>query len=617
MLFMIRVLLIMLLTFTLSKSGYAQVRKAPKPNIIYILADDAGYGDFGCYGQKEILTPNVDNMASEGMMFTNHYAGAPVCAPSRCSLLTGMHTGHSYVRGNIEKLPEGQLPLKEGIPTIADMLKTQGYSCAVIGKWGLGGPGTAGIPSKHGFDYFYGYLCQRQAHDYYPQYLWKNEEKIKLDGKEYSHDLFTKEALQFIESHLKVPFFLYLAYTIPHANLQVPDLGLYKDKDWPINKKRYAAMISRMDNDIGTILRTLKELGIANNTIVMFSSDNGPHAEGGYDPGYFHSSGPFRGKKRDVYEGGIRVPMIAWWPGTIPSATVSNHVSAFWDIMPTLAEIAGCDIPVGIDGISMYNELLGNFSKQQKHDYLYWEFHEQGGKQALLKGTWKAVHLNVRLFPDRDGELYNLHNDPYETHDVAKEYPQVASDMSAMMKQVRTESDVFPLVGRMVYGFGLFNAWLVSIVYAALSFLLFIFARPANRKEMIAVYSTHGKKGWAMVSIRALTVCLLFGISVVSPLWFGTAWMDTGLIVSIAGVAGFAVSYGYRVFRKTNTPPVHGPFRISKMADSIFSCIFWLGVAIISVSWLMLLFVIVFGITACYTHRLREDYYVKKYAGMA
>ena len=227
------------------------------------------------------------------------------------------------------------------------------------------------------------------------------------------------------------------------------------------------------------------------------------------------------------------------------------------------------------------------------------------------------MHLNVRLFPDRDGELYNLRNDPYETHDVAKEYPQVASDMSAMMKQVRTESDVFPLVGKMAYSFGLFNAWLVSIVYAALSFLLFIFARPANRNEMIAVYSSLGKKGCVMVSIRALTVCLLFGISVVSPLWFGTAWMDAGLIVSIVGVAGFAISYGYRVFRNPDKPPVHVPFRISKMIDSIFSCIFWLGVAIVSVSWLTLLFCIVFGITACYSHRLREDYYVKKYAGMA
>ncbi len=610
---MIRLLIITILTFTLSKPGIPQVRKPSKPNIIYIMADDAGYGDFGCYGQRQISTPNIDKMAQEGMLFTQHYAGAPVCAPSRCSLLTGIHTGHSYIRGNRERLPEGQMALKKGIPTIADILATKNYTSAVIGKWGLGGPETEGVPSEHGFDHFFGYLCQREAHEYYPDHVWRNANKVQLDGKKYIHDLFTSEALKYIDSHREKPFFLYLAYTIPHAKLQVPDLGEYAERDWPLNKKKYAAMISRLDRDVGSILEKLKTSGLSKKTIIIFTSDNGPHSEGGYNPDYFNSNGPLRGIKRDLYEGGIRVPMIAWWPGKIPADTISSHVSAFWDIMPTLAEITGAALPKKIDGMSMLSELLGKSSTQKDHEYLYWEFHEQGGKQALRKNDWKAIRLNVRLFPNAEPQLYNLGKDPGETTDLADEYPEMTAEIKKLMTSARTESEEFPLIGKMVYAFGLFNSWLMAAVYGIVSVLLFMGARKGNRSDLLSVYITGGKKAKLILLLRSLSVISLFAITLISPLWFGTVWMDIGIVVSIVGLIGFTLSYGSRVFRNPDSPPVNGVFRINKMADTIFSCIFWTGVAIVSVSWILILFTFLFYVAAKLSSKIKTDYYLIKH----
>jgi arylsulfatase A-like enzyme len=451
-------------------SGIADKR----PNIIFILADDLGYGDVGCFGQKIIQTPNIDRMAAEGMRFTDHYAGSTVCAPSRCALTTGLHTGHCYVRGN-KSVGQGELPLPVGTATVAKMLKQAGYTTGLVGKWGLGGPGSTGVPNNQGFDYFFGYLSQVRAHNYYPAFLWRNKKKVKLDNEvvmaekgyskaigsastkcvQYSHDLFTEEALRFIERNKDKPFFLYLAYTIPHANnearilnrhgMEVPDYGIYRDKDWPEPQKGHAAMITRMDRDIGSLITRLKALGLDENTFVMFSSDNGPHKEGGADPNFFQSSGPLRGCKRDLYEGGIRVPMIARWPGKISAGSLSDHVSAFWDFLPTCCELAGIESPKGIDGISMVVTLLGQLAWQKQHEFLYWEFHEQGKKQAVRMGDWKGVRLNVAKDPDWPIELYNLKTDIGEKHNVANEHPEIVAKIEGYMKSARTPSENWPL----------------------------------------------------------------------------------------------------------------------------------------------------------------------------
>jgi len=440
-----------------------------KPNIIYILADDMGYGDLGCYGQKEIKTPTIDKIAAEGIRFTRHYSGSTVCAPSRCVLMTGMHTGHAKIRGN-----SPTVELDQSDTTIATLLKTAGYKTAAIGKWGLGEELSMGRPSKQGIDYFFGYLNQIEAHNYYIDSLFRNDQKIGIgnevticqkgyaagvgsatkDRKVYVPDLFIDEALQFIESNAKSPFFLYFATTFPHANnefevvnnehgMEIPDYGIYADKPWPNAQKGLAAMITRLDSDVAKIRAKLVELGIDKNTIIMFTSDNGPHAEANNDPKFFNSSGGLRGTKRDMYEGGVRVPMIACWPGTIKPNQVSSHISAFWDVMPTLTDIAGVKAPQKIDGISFVPTLLGK--KQKAHDNLYWEFNEQGGKQAVLKGYWKLVKLDLFKPEKTRIELYNLETDPSEQNDIAKDHPDIVAELTAILVSEHTDDANFPI----------------------------------------------------------------------------------------------------------------------------------------------------------------------------
>ena len=441
---------------------------ADRPNIIFILADDLGYGDLGCYGQKTIQTPNIDRMADEGMRFTDHYAGSTVCAPSRCCLMTGLHSGHAWVRGN------ARVPLRPSDVTVAELLKQAGYTTGIIGKWGLGEPETTGIPNRQGFDYWFGYLNQQHAHNYYPEYLWRNEEQFKLKNEvnhviggrdrtpggvatkrvEYSHDLFAADAMRFVERNKDQPFFLYLALTIPHANneagnkgMEVPSFEPYADKDWPEPQKGHAAMITRMDGDIGRLMTRLKTLGLDEKTLVMFSSDNGPHKEGGGDPAFFNSSGLLRGYKRALYEGGIRVPMIARWPGKIEAGSVSNHISAFWDFLPTCCELVGTKAPDGIDGLSMVPTLQGRSTQQKEHEFLYWEFHEQGNKQAVRMGRWKGVRLDVAKKPDGPIELYDLQNDISETNNIANRYPEIVAKIEGYMKTARTPAEHFPWPG--------------------------------------------------------------------------------------------------------------------------------------------------------------------------
>lgn len=414
------------------------------PNIIFIMADDMGYGDLGCYGQKRIRTPQIDRLAEEGTRFTQYYAGSTVCAPSRSCLMTGQHTGHTTVRGNMSRAGQ-RVPLRDEDITVAEVLHTAGYATGVIGKWGLGEPDTVGIPNRQGFDFWFGYLNQRHAHNYYPDYLWRNQERYPLEGnrdgkqEQYSHDLFTREALAFIERNQDRPFFLYMAYTIPHAMMQVPDLGPYAKKDWPEAEKARAAMITRLDGDVGRLMALLRELKLDENTLVIFTSDNGPHSEGGSKAEFFDSNGPLRGIKRDLYEGGIRAPMIARWPAKIPAGRESDQVWASWDVLPTLAEVAGAKPPEKIDGISMFNALVGK--PQRDHEYLYWEFHENGMSQAVRMGPWKAIRKHS---PDAPIELYHLERDLGEKNNLADQEPRIVARMAQIMKEARTESKHWP-----------------------------------------------------------------------------------------------------------------------------------------------------------------------------
>ena len=454
-----------------------------KPNIIYILADDLGYGELGSYGQQLIATPNLDKMAAQGLRFTDHYAGATVCAPSRCVLMTGKHTGQCFMRGNYHDKGTGYtLAMPAGEPSLPRLLKGAGYRTACVGKWGLGPPNSASDPNTFGFDFFYGFIDQRHAHNHYPDYLWRNGKKeltgnrmtdasrrgplgagVAIERKAYANDLFFEESQKWITNQAQrdEPFFLYLALTVPHANnearglreqvpepyreqrgQEVPDFGPYADKDWTGPNKGQAAMITRFDAQIGELVKQLQTLGVADNTLIIFTSDNGPHAEGGNSPAFFDANGPLRGIKRDLYEGGIRVPMIAYWPSKIHPA-VTAHISSFEDVLPTFADLAGVDAPAQIAGISFAPTLMRQ-GNQPKHDYLYWAFYEQKGKQAVRLGKWKGVRLKVQKNKDAPIELYDLSNDLGEQNNIAKDHPGIVAQIKTMMEQAQVPSSLEP-----------------------------------------------------------------------------------------------------------------------------------------------------------------------------
>ncbi|WP_145058978.1 arylsulfatase [Adhaeretor mobilis] len=457
----------MLLIFALISNASGDER----PNIIYILADDLGYGDLSCQGQEKFTTPNIDALAATGMRFTQHYSGSTVCAPSRCALLTGKHTGHCVVRGNAEVKPEGQQPMPADTLTLGHLLQTAGYKTGIFGKWGLGAPGSASEPLLMGFDRFYGYNCQRLAHHYYPYFLWNDRQReilwgnFGLEEQAYAPDLIQEQTLKFLEDNQKQPFFCYYAMIQPHAEMFAPEEYMvkyrgkflpesaYKGTDGGPNYRKggygsqpeshaaFAAMVSVMDDDIGELIAKLEELGIADNTLVIFSSDNGPHQEGGHDPDYFNSNGLGRGHKRDLYEGGIHVPMIANWAGKIEAASETAHLSAFWDVLPTIADLVGVAPPHDCDGVSFLPTLLGK-EGQTASEYLYWEFHERKGREAIRWGDWKGVRYNVDQDPNSRLELYNLRNDPSENSNIATGYPEVVEKLDRFIQEAHSESPV-------------------------------------------------------------------------------------------------------------------------------------------------------------------------------
>jgi arylsulfatase A-like enzyme len=417
--------------------GYVRSEEVRKPNVVYILCDDLGYGEVGYNGQKMIQTPELDGLAAQGMRFTAHYCGSSVCAPSRCALITGKHPGHGYIRANSPGYPDGQTPIPADSETLGKLMKRAGYTTACIGKWGLGSPWNSGNPNQQGFDLFFGYCDQRKAHEYYPDFLWRNDKKIQLDGKQYSHDLMTEEAFKFVRENKDRPFFLYLAYTIPHTKYQVPDLGQYRDKDWPENMKIHAAMTSRMDRDVGRLNRLLEELGLAEDTLLMFNSDNGAHGQHGSEK-FFNTSGDLRGVKRSMYEGGVRSPMFAYWPKTIAAGTVSEHISASWDMLPTFAELTGEPFHGETDGLSMLPTLLGKPAQQKKHKYLYWELYERTPNQGVRMGKWKGVVSDRRK--GQHIELYDLSADEGEQQDLADEFPEVVERIRNAMNAAHEPS---------------------------------------------------------------------------------------------------------------------------------------------------------------------------------
>lgn len=429
---------------------------AAKPNIILILADDLGYGDLGCYGQSAIQTPNLDRLAQDGMRFTDFYAGSTVCAPSRCVLMTGLHTGHCFIRGN------GRVDLRPEDVTVAEVLKGAGYATAIFGKWGLGHEGSLGVPTRQGFDRFFGFLDQAHAHNYYPSFLIDDERRLPLrnivpeegsrgqgqasEKLDYAPDLIFERAMQWLRGvDGSKPFFLYLPYTIPHANneagregMEVPELSIYADRDWPEPQKGHAAMITRMDAEIGRLLELLEELGRAQDTLVLFTSDNGPHREGGNDPGFHDSNGPLRGIKRSLHDGGIRVPLIARWPGHVAAGSVSDRVGSFADLLPTAAELAGVDAGEGLDGLSLLSTLTGR--EAPGPDHLYWEFYEGQGAQAVRFGRWKAIRK-----PMFSGQiqLYDLARDLGEEHDLAADNPDEVQRARELMESEHVPSPLW------------------------------------------------------------------------------------------------------------------------------------------------------------------------------
>ncbi len=501
---MTKIFLFFLLSISILFSCTQEKTSTNSPNIIYILADDLGYGDLGVYGQQKIETPNIDALAESGMRFTQHYSGSPVCAPARYMLMTGQHPGHAHIRGNDEwrergevwnyeaavnnPALEGQRPIPDSTITLAEVLKSAGYTTGIVGKWGLGAPETEGIPNRQGFDFFYGYNCQRQAHNLYPPFLWKNETKEWLQNdvitpgtnlapeadtldeisytifkqRDYGPAFLQKEALNFIETNKDSSFFLYYASPIPHLPLQAPEelvqyyVNKFGDENpyiggrgyFPCRYPRatYAAMITYLDQQVGELVDKLKSLGIFENTLIIFTSDNGPtYNVGGFDPLYFNSSGIFENgygwTKGFTHEGGIRVPMIASWPGAIKAGSETDHISAFWDVLPTLAELTETSAPSSIDGLSFLPTLLDNQNEQEQHDHLYWEFPAYGGQQAVRMGNWKAIRKNIQKDSLRI-ELYNLQSDPKEQNDVADQNPEIMAQMKVIMGKEHTPATI-------------------------------------------------------------------------------------------------------------------------------------------------------------------------------
>ncbi|MCH2181678.1 MAG: arylsulfatase [Mariniblastus sp.] len=448
------------------------------PNVVLILADDLGYGELGSYGQQWIQTPHLDRIASEGVKFSQFYSGQAVCAPSRCSLLTGMHQGHAEIRNNGNPAARktmgaddplffpGQNPISEQAVTIAEILKKRGYRTAAIGKWGLGYEGSSGDPNRQGFDLFYGFNCQRHAHNHYPRFLWRNDQREMLPGNDrtatgqtYSQDRFTEVALEFIDENRHCPFFLYLPFAIPHLAIQAPESSLtefgseipeaeYQHRGYiphPKPRAGYAAMISHMDRDIGKIMQRIEKYCLEKNTIVIFTSDNGPAPNrlGGTDSEFFRSAGPLRGRKGSLYEGGIRVPLLVSWPGRIQPGRESDHVAAFWDLFVTISDLTGCRTRHLTDGISLAPTLLQT-GGQREHDYLYWEFPAYGGQQAIRQGDYKAIRTGLLKNPSAPVQLYHLGDDIAETKDIAREHPELVEQLTRLMKDARTPSTTFP-----------------------------------------------------------------------------------------------------------------------------------------------------------------------------
>ena len=448
-------------TFSLSTSvnGEETGEAVRPPNVIYILADDLGYGDLSCYGQKHFTTPHIDALAKNGMKFTQGYSGSTVCAPSRCCLMTGLHSGHAVVRGNAEIKPEGQAPMPADTKTVGHLLQSAGYQTGCFGKWGLGGPGTVSEPTKMGFNRFYGYNCQRIAHSYYPPHLWSDNTRVLLPENAdkqrgtYAPKLIQEEALKFIRSNRDQPFFCYYAAIQPHADMIAPEEYMERHRGkygtekpakgghyfaQPEPRAAFAAMVNVLDDYVGEIVAELEAQGIADNTLIIFTSDNGPHVEGGHDVKYFDCNGELSGTKRDLYEGGVRVPMIASWPGKIAAATESDQTNAFWDFLPTMAALTGQQLTQPTDGVSILPTLLGKPEDQKQHDYLYWEFPAKKGRIAIRKGNWKGVRYNIALDPNSPLELYDLESDVGETKNVASRNPEIAGQLQNLLRDART-----------------------------------------------------------------------------------------------------------------------------------------------------------------------------------
>lgn len=470
-LFILQLLSLLVVSACKSESNIKKdVEEEELPNVVYILADDLGYGDLSIYGQKKFSTPNIDQLAKEGILFTQHYAGSTVCAPSRSSLITGLHTGFTPIRGNKE-IANGQMPLPDSTYTLAKLFKEKNYKTGAFGKWGLGAAGTEGNPLNQGFDEFFGYNNQRLAHHYYPDYVWNNNEKLALENNQglkkgtYAPELIHQKAIKFLERNKQNPFFLFYPTIIPHAELFAPEeymkqffgkypetksfqgvddgenykKGKYGSQKYP--RAAYAAMVKLLDDQVGELIHKVKELGLEENTIFIFTSDNGPHREGGNDPDFFDSNGKFRGYKRDLFEGGIRVPMIVKWPNQIQPNTKTNHISAFWDVLPTMADVLNFDLQTPTNGISFLPTLQGNEKKQVQHDYLYWEFHEKNAKQAIRKNEWKLVVTQVGGNPIY--QLFNLDKDPNESKNLAELHPEELETLKKLLEDARTPSKDF------------------------------------------------------------------------------------------------------------------------------------------------------------------------------